>query len=485
MPPVDRRHAKTSHARRGRSDKGKPGDDHASRRSIESKASPARLAALEACRIVRERSAYAQEVIQATIDRSHMLPEDRAFATLLVLGVAATWGTLDEVIDRSLRSPDDVKPDVRDALRIAAYEMVFLHKEAYAVVDQGVELVRAVAPRAAGLGNAALRKMVRVAEAFPFGDPAVDLDAFSRSEGFPTWLAKMLVKDLGMDAARAHMRVSNDPAPLFVAENPLIARPGEVKSELKRAKARVETVDIDGAPFDGCYHVSPSRVLADGRIRYLIEKGKMLVSDASSQAVASLVLPDEEPRSFLEIGAGRGTKTILLEAAAMRAWGHPLANHAALDNHAFKIGLLQKRVADYGLDHIEGLVADAANLEHDLGGRKFDCVFIDAPCSGLGTLRRHPEIRWRVTPAHIEELASTQLKLLRSAARCVSSKGTLSYATCTVTRAEDIDVVKAFLSTQEGSAFSLAPIGGRSCFAPMLESGGPDAHFAVKFVRKD
>ena len=163
------------------------------------------MAALDACRIVRERSAYAQDVIQATIDRSHIAPEDRAFATLLVLGVVSTEGVLDELIDRSLRSPRDVKPDVRDALRIAAYEMVFLKKEPYAVVDQGVELVRAVAPRAAGLGNAALRALTRVAAEFPFGDPATDDAAFARLCGFPQWLAELLVRDLGPELSLIHI----------------------------------------------------------------------------------------------------------------------------------------------------------------------------------------------------------------------------------------------------------------------------------------
>ncbi|MEE0845165.1 MAG: transcription antitermination factor NusB [Eggerthellaceae bacterium] len=449
--------------------------------SCKNAASAARLAALSACRIVRERDAYAQEVIQSTIDRSGLSQEDRAFATLLVLGVVSTVGTLDELIDRSLRSPSDIKPDVRDALRISAYELAFLHKEAYAAIDQGVELVRAVAPRAAGVGNAALRHMQRLLPSFPFGDPETDLAAYARLQGFPLWLAELLKRDLGDAQAREFMRISNEPAPLFVADNPLIARPGEVVSELERAKAACRPVEEAGIRIPGCWAVTPSRVLADGRIRHLIGTGKMLVSDASSQCVANLVLPERQPRTFLEVGAGRGTKTILLEAASMRRWGSALPAHAALDNHAFKIRLLLDRVRSYGYDQVEGVVADASHLDGELGGRRFDAVFIDAPCSGLGTLRRHPEIRWRLTSAHVSELAETQLRLLRSAARCVEPGGTLAYATCTVTHEENIEVAKRFLQSPEGAAFSLAPIGGASCFSPLLSSGGPDAHFAVLF----
>lgn len=463
-------------ARRGR--------ERADARSASSKASPARLAALGACRAIRERDAYAQEVIQAGIDRSSLAPEDRAFATLLVLGVVSTWGVLDDLIDRSLRSPKDVKPDVRDALRIAAYEMLFLGKESYASVDQGVEMVRAVAPRAAGLGNAALRAMARNASGFPFGDPSRDVGALARSLGFPRWLAERLVGDLGVSAARDLMAASNEPAPLFVAENPFKTQEGEVASELARAKAAVERVSFDGEEVRGCYRVSPARVLADGRIRKLIDDGKMLVSDASSQRVASLVLPEEKPASLLEVGAGRGTKTILLEAAALRRWGAPLERHVAIDNHAFKTKLLMERVRSYGIDCVEGAVGDALRLPEALDGSSFECVFIDAPCSGLGTLRRHPEIRWRLTPRHVDELARTQLGLLRSAAAVVAPGGTLSYATCTVTQQENLQVVKAFLASGEGAAFALAPIGGKSCFAPLLSSGSADAHFAVRFQRR-
>lgn len=456
---------------------------HRAERQRRSQASPARLAALEACRRVRERKAYAQEVIQATIDRSRLSTEDRAFATLLVLGVTATWGTLDELIDRCLRSPKDVKPDVRDALRISAYELVFLHKEPYAVADQGVELVRAVAPRAAGLGNAALRSMVRAASEFPFGDASRDVSVFARLQGFPLWLAEALCRDMGEQAARELMQASNETAPLFVAENPLCAREGEVSFELSRAKAQVDPVRTSYGHLSGCFRVTPARVLADGRIRHLIDTGKMLVSDASSQMVANLVFSDSQPRSLLEIGAGRGTKTILLEAVSQRRWGSCVPEHVVVDNHAFKLELLQKRARQYGISSLEAVVADATKLSRVLGDRRFEVVFIDAPCSGLGTLRRHPEIRWNVTPRHIEELAATQLEMLRSAAAHVAAGGSLVYATCTVTRLENVEVVKRFLESAEGADFALAPIGGASCFAPSLQSNSPDAHFAVRFQK--
>ena len=112
-----------------------------------------------------------------------------------------------------------------------------------------------------------------------------------------------------------------------------------------------------------------------------------------------------------------------------------------------------------------------------------DEVFIDAPCSGLGTLRRHPEIRWRIKPADIVEFARVQLGMLQAAAPHVAPGGALAYATCTVTREENNGVVKAFLESEAGAGFKLAPVNGRSCVATRLAPGSPDAHFAVRFER--
>ena len=184
-----------------------------------SKASPARLAALDVVRAVRERDAFAQDVIGTRIDRSDLSSEDRAFATKLALGVVSATGTLDEIIDRALNAPSDVKPDVRDALRVSTYEIIFLGKTPHAAVDQGVELVRSFAMSASGLANAVLRKIVLMRQAFPFGDPMRDPEALARLHAFPLWLARKLIVDLGPQEALDFMRASNEQAPLFIAVN--------------------------------------------------------------------------------------------------------------------------------------------------------------------------------------------------------------------------------------------------------------------------
>ena len=446
-------------------------------------ASPARLAALQVCRIVRERDAFAQELIHKYIDSSRMSREDRAFATRLVLGVVSSTGTLDDVINRCLDRISDIDDDVRDAMRVSTYEIVFLGKEPHAAVSQGVELVRSVAPKAAGLANAVLRRISDKKHKFPFGDPRTDFAAYARLHAFPEWLAKRAIKDLGPEIARDYLAASNEPVPLFIALNAVKANETEVLEIIRESHGDPTPVVMGEGEIPGCFCLSEGRVLFDGRVRRLISQGMLLVSDASSQQVARLALPKEKPASFLEIGAGRGTKTILIQSNAERAWGSQIEDYVTVDNLGFKTELTAERAQAYGVNVAESLTGDATDLSAVVGDRLFDAVFIDAPCSGLGTLRRHPEIRWRLEEERIDELAKTGLALLKSAAPHVKEGGELVFATCTITRAENIDVVKAFLASEEGASFKLAPMGSAPCFNPALKPGGPDAHFAVKLVK--
>ena len=416
-----------------------------------SKASPARLAALDVVRAVRERDAFAQDVIGTRIDRSDLSSEDRAFATKLALGVVSATGTLDEIIDRALNAPSDVKPDVRDALRVSTYEIIFLGKTPHAAVDQGVELVRSFAMSASGLANAVLRKIVLMRQAFPFGDPMRD-------------------------------PASNEQAPLFIAVNAAKTSDEALVKAFDKLDEGLDPVSVDGVSVAGCYRVLDTRALLLPEVKRMFSQGKILVTDAASQLVAASVLPERKPASLLEVGAGRATKTILLQSDATRAYGSQLVL-STLDNHAFKTRLLLERAERYGAEVAEAFTGDALELDAVVGDRAFDEVFIDAPCSGLGTLRRHPEIRWRIKPADIVEFARVQLGMLQAAAPHVAPGGALAYATCTVTREENNGVVKAFLESEAGAGFKLAPVNGRSCVATRLAPGSPDAHFAVRFER--
>ena len=149
------------------------------------KLSKARLAALNSIYDIRKNGAYARDILNKTLNDHVLSSADRAFAAKLTLGVTQTLGTLDDVIYRCVDSPDDIKSNVMDCLRISAYEILYLEKEPHAAVDQGVELVKAIEPRARGLANLVLHRVVNLKADFPFGDVDTDIEAFARIYAIP------------------------------------------------------------------------------------------------------------------------------------------------------------------------------------------------------------------------------------------------------------------------------------------------------------
>ncbi|MBO4365495.1 MAG: antitermination protein NusB [Eggerthellaceae bacterium] len=431
---------------------------------------------------VRERRAFTADILETYLRKAKLSREDAAFARVLALGVTSTVGTLDETIDRCLNSPDDIKDDVRDCLRVSTYEMLFLDKAGHAAVDQGVELVRSVQPKASRLANAVLRKVLKAAGEFPYGDPAVDDDALARSFGFPLWLAEKLVEWMGREEAARFMAACNQPAPVFFAVNACKADDAEVKRVFAREHVQLQDVRIStqGDIIPGCLHAPSASAVGTHAARTMFADGSLLVSDAAAQAIALLALPQEKPGRFLEVGSGRGTKTILLQSDAMRRYGSQI-DLTALDAHGFKANLLRKRAQLYGIQLADVVSADARKLSDSLG--RFDTAFVDAPCSGLGTLRRHPEIRWRLAAKDIIAMAQVSFDMLRGVAGHVAPQGRLVFATCTVAPEENELLLKRFLESPEGSTFRIEPCSVNSLsklfFKTRLTEGGCDAHFAA------
>lgn len=227
-----------------------------------------------------------------------------------------------------------------------------------------------------------------------------------------------------------------------------------------------------------------------------------MVSDYGAQIVACLAAPAPADR-MIEVGSGRGTKTLLLAGHTRRSGG--AARVWALDAHAYKTHLAAARLEKARVEGVCQLSGDARNLDAfpDLPPR-FERVLIDAPCSGTGTLRRHPEIAWSLTEADVASCAALQLELLRSCAMRVAAGGVMTYATCSVLREENEDVVRAFLDGPEGADFKLAapvdvvagPLGRTACgeIAERTTDEGCmrtypapeqcDGHFCAQLVRR-
>lgn len=449
-------------------------------------ASPARRVAREVLTRVRESSSYGHEVLSGALKRAKLSSDDAAFATRLAYGALQTEGSLDEAIDRHTGGKR-LEPRIRDALRIATYEIMFLHTEDRASVHQGVELVKTVRPQASGLANAILRRIAEDVASFPWGDPEADDGALARLHAHPRWLADLWISELGRDIAAAVMRTDNEPAPLFLAVNTFVATFDEALAALESDGAIPQPCALHG-----CLRAGDTAAAVRGRA---LADGLVFATDAAAQFVASLVAP-QPGGSVVEIGAGRGTKTVLIQAAAIGAGGP--ADLFTVDLHEFKTRLLQQRLASYGVSGVTALTGDATDLASVAGvpaAGSVDSVLIDAPCSGLGTLRRHPEKRWRVTPGEIGELAALGLQLLTEASRLVRPGGFVVYSTCTLANAENHEVVSAFLASEQGREFAPASlvrdvpdgwdrfVTSEGYFRSLPEPGGPDGHFAARLVR--
>ncbi len=414
----------------------------ASDKPASGKLTPARQAAVQLVREVRERDAYARELIDARRSGWQHSQEDFDYMQVLVFGVVMCAGTLDELVNRNLNSPKDIKDNVRDALRISAYELVYLQKPDHVVVDQGVEMVRFVAPKAAGLANAVLRKMAADAKAFPWGDKDTEHTAFARYYAVQRWFCDALLMQYGIQATQDMLEAFLKPAPTYMVDNPYL--PGE-----------------------------------------------RFAADLASQQVASMVPVDG---TVLEIGAGRGTKTMLMQRNAHAWYRQPAIIHT-VDVHAFKAQLLKERMSAQHIPSVYAHVGDATDLASIEGlPSSFDAVLIDAPCSGTGTLRRHPEIRWSLKKKDVSALAAIQLAMLKSAASFVACGGVMVYATCSILRRENDEVVASFLKSAQGEGFEIiecAPafevfddcVTDAGFFQSVPAQGGPDGHFAVILKR--
>ncbi len=459
-------------------------NNHFRPRTAKSLATPARICAFETLKLAIDKSLFVSQAFDRVMEGKNLKPEEKAFSRLLSVGTTGTVGVLDELINRVLSSPRDIKTDVRIALRISTYELFFLKKSSHAAVDQGVELVRYVSPHATGLANYALRRLSDLQIGFPFGDSEENFDVAIYEQGFPLWLGQRLKKDLGKRNALSIMKEANEPAPLYMMVNACRVDTKKTIELLHGRGIRLLPVPILCGKPDFLSFVFANRSQAgDVAVDRLVQEGALVMSDLSAQTVAQLALPDEEPRRFLEIGAGRGTKTLMLQTAARARYG----NQMCLDTIEIspkKNHELTSRTERAHVQINKQYVLNATSLS-SIEDDSYDAIFIDAPCSGVGTLRRHPEIRWRLKPEDVSSLAGIGLKMLREASKKVSRGGRITYATCTCFEEENDKVIKRFLGSSEGSRFEILPLTekGRGFFKSPILGHGSDIHFAAVLTR--
>jgi len=388
---------------------------------------------------------------------------DRALLHELVLGSLRRRGWLDHVIARLCDRPfDKLEPAILEVLRLGAYQLLYLRVAAHAAVSESVELARAEAPRAAGFVNAVLRRLQREGPpAEP--DATVDPVGWLRTAGsLPRWLAERWHAELG-ERALARARAALEAPPTFVRLNP---RASDAATRLAAAGVTLEPTDIPEA----------WRVTAGSPGR-MAEEGLAYVQDAGSQLVARLA----EPQGlWLDACAAPGGKALLMADAAPEG-----SRIVAAESSRRRLTVLKHLAARWGATRLWPVAADALSPPFR---RPFDGVLLDAPCSGLGTLARNPDIRWRLRPADVARQAERQRAMLQSLADLVRPGGQLVYATCSLEPEETHGVIDPFLAKDARFVQGELPawaqpfaVGGRVELDPARRAG--DGFFAVRLLR--
>ncbi|WP_307814085.1 RsmB/NOP family class I SAM-dependent RNA methyltransferase [Nocardioides baculatus] len=428
-----------------------------------------RRAALDVLTAVRADRAYANLVLPQVLRKHGLDGRDAALATELASGAIRMQGLYDPVIDACLAKPK-LQPEVRDVLRLGVHQLLSMRVPDHAAISTSVDLVHQTVGRGpSGLVNAVLRKISArpvdqwVTDVAP--DPSTDLHghlAVARSH--PRWVVDALAEALGPDASDDELAalLDADNAPPRVT---LAARPGLAEvSELEAAGGTRTSRSPYGVELAGG---DPASIPA-------VAEGRAGVQDEGSQLVA-LAMSDADlegrDEQWLDLCAGPGGKAALLAAIAAQRGAHLVAN----ERQPHRAALVASAMRAVPRGTVDVLAGDGTRPPWVPG--TFDRVLVDAPCSGLGALRRRAESRWRRTPDDVDVLVGLQQVLLDVAIDSVRPGGVVVYATCSPVLAETTEVVAAVLDRRgdadEVDRFQLWP-----------HRDGTDAMFAATLRRR-
>lgn len=382
--------------------------------------------------------------LDGALRKATLEARDRALATELVYGVLRHRSRIDAALEAHTKRPlRKAPPAVLGALRIGAYQLMFLDRvPAHAAVDDAVSAARRQGgPRVGGFVNGVLRALGRAGEP-PLPDPEREPRAWiERACSLPPWISDALAAAVPAHELTSAAEGLTAPAPLYVRVNRLRVTPVELRARLLEDHPGLEVRDT---PL--CPEALALEGLGDPDRSPSFREGWWTVQDLGAQLVSHLagVGPGQ---TVLDACAGVGGKTTHL--AELRGGGSGLE---AVDLSDRKLARLRDTAQRLG---IAGLSTRVADVSADPGAGAWDTVLLDAPCTGLGVLRRHPEAKWRLGPDDLVRLAAVQARMLDALASRVAPGGTLVYAVCSFTEAEGPAQVRAFLGRHP--AFELAP----------------------------
>lgn len=382
-----------------------------------------------------EGSLHADELMDRELSTNRLNGLDRGLYSNLVFGVLRRQGTIDHYLTQLVNQPlNRLEKQVLLLLRLGLYQLAYLDRvPPHAAVNETVELAKAALPRASGLINGVLRNFLRKQNTLTLPDPKNDpLGHLSAAHSVPSWLLQQWQTQLPPEDLEPLAAASSMEPLLTLRTNTLKISRDDLLALLAGAEIQAEPCLISPQGIKLYGHPAVTELPGFG-------EGFFAVQDEASQIV-SLLLDPQPGELLLDACAAPGGKTLHL-AQLMNNSGAITAT----DLTEKKLGLVRESADRLGITIVRTLVADASEPDY-LKGEQFDRILLDAPCSGLGVIRRNPEAKWRLQPADFERYAAKQRLILKNIAPLLKPGGKMVYATCSTSPLEDEAVVDDFLS---------------------------------------
>lgn len=397
--------------------------------------------AVEILNRVEEQDAFAEPLLDAALSHARLINiRDRSLITQLVYGTLRMRGHMDWIVG-NLYKGDYLSMDVsiKNILRTGLYQLLLTDRiPDFAVVDEAVEITKKMHPAGSGLVNAILRNAIRKKNAIAYPDMEKDpAHHISVLHSHPLWMVKKWIETFGVEETALLCKANNEIPPVVLRVNTIKTTREKLIDECCR-----QGMDVKATVFspDGMILPHPAMPI---RETAFYSAGHIQVQDEASQLISHLVDP-KPGENVLDLCAGTGGKTTHL-AAIMNNRGRL----TAFDISEKKIADLKKNTRRLGVTNIETQTGDAREMPTDTFYGSFDRILVDAPCTGLGTLRRNPEIKWRTTEEDPKKFSVLQKIMLAGAARYLKKGGFLIYSTCTITSEENEEVIKDFIAHHE------------------------------------
>jgi 16S rRNA (cytosine967-C5)-methyltransferase len=382
---------------------------------------------------VERTDSYLDKLLDIELKSDELNELDKRFLTELTHGVIRWKTRLDFIIEYFCKNKFAMQdPNIRNALRVALYQILFLSKIPHAAaVNEAVEFVKKIrGQKAANLVNAILRNIIRNINKLPTPDNEADpIQYLSIMYAHPSWIVKRWVERYGLYETEQLLSANNERPTIVVRVNTLKTNADELaklfeERGIKYVRSKYLDNFIKVGHLSGIYNLD------------LFTQGYFSIQDESAGLVVKLLDP-KPGEKVIDLCSAPGGKTTFI-AELMKNEGKIIA----VDKYEHRLNLVKQSCERLGITNVEFIAKDAIEFNFE----PVDKVLVDAPCSGFGVIQKKPDIKWQREPSDIKNLAKTQLELLETASKLVKKGGIIVYSTCTIEPEENIEVVKAFLS---------------------------------------